>query len=233
MHQQMEQLEMQQTWASVLGAEQEKSYYQELMQFLNERFNQNTTIFPPKPLWFEALKQTPFADVKVVILGQDPYHGPKQAHGLCFSVLPGVTPPPSLKNVFKEIADDLNWPQLPKTGCLTPWAQQGVLLLNTTLSVEQGKPQSHAGKGWEIFTNEIIDAINRHHEHIVFLLWGSYAQQKIERIDQKKHHILKTTHPSPFSSYRGFLGSKPFSKTNTILTQHGKTPITWESILVS
>ena len=183
-------------------------------------------IFPKGSEYFSALNATTFENVKVVILGQDPYHGPGQAHGLSFSVKPGVPLPPSLKNIYKELHGDLGLP-LPKTGYLKPWADQGVLLLNATLSVEQGQAGSHQGKGWEEFTDEVIRQLNEHGEHIVFLLWGSYAQKKGAGIDPKKHLVLKAPHPSPLSAHRGFLGCKHFSKTNEYLRAHGKEPIDW------
>lgn len=219
------------SWTDILEPEEKKPYFKALMTFLAAQTAEGKTIFPPKSLFFEALKQTPFDTIKAVILGQDPYHRPNQAHGLCFSVLPGTRPPPSLKNIFKELISDLSLSETPKHGCLTAWAEEGVLLLNTTLSVEQSKPQSHAGKGWETFTDVMIDAINREHRDVVFLLWGSHAHQKSAHIDPNKHHIIKTTHPSPFSAYRGFLGSKPFSNTNAILEEKGKKPINWAAIL--
>ena len=181
-------------------------------------------IFPPQPL--RALDLTPPEEVRVVILGQDPYHGPRQAHGLCFSVRPEVDIPPSLVNIYKELQSDLGI-EPPDHGCLTPWADQGVLLLNATLSVEAGKAGSHQGKGWEIFTDAIIAALNREREGLVFVLWGSYAQKKGAFINAEKHLVLKSVHPSPLSAYRGFLGCKHFSQINAYLRAKGEEPIDW------
>ncbi len=184
------------------------------------------TIYPSQSDIFNALKYTPLEEVKVVIIGQDPYHGPKQAHGLSFSVLPGITPPPSLKNIFLELKNDLGI-SIPNHGCLINWAKQGVLLLNAVLTVESGKPQSHANIGWEHFTDKIIQVLNDKKNGLVFLLWGAYAQRKGEIIDPTKHYILKAAHPSPFS-VKGFLSCRHFSKTNEILKKMNKTPINWD-----
>lgn len=212
------------TWKAVLASEKEKPYFQDIITFLKkERLNK--TIFPEQNAIFNALKYTPFEEVKVVIIGQDPYHGQGQAHGLCFSVPDGVRPPPSLKNIFLELKNDLGLP-LPQSGCLTKWAEQGVLLLNAVLTVETGKPQSHANRGWEEFTDAVIRVLNEKKEGLVFLLWGAYAQRKGEIIDPNKHFVLKAAHPSPYSA-KNFLGCKHFSKTNAILQKLGKTPIDW------
>jgi uracil-DNA glycosylase len=184
------------------------------------------TIYPPPKRIFAALDTTPFDAVKVVILGQDPYHGPGQAHGLCFSVLPGVPAPPSLENIFKEIERDLGIPR-PDHGCLIPWARQGVLLLNSVLTVERGLAGSHQGKGWEGFTDAVVDHLNRERENLVFLLWGSYAQAKGKLIDTRRHCVLKAPHPSPLSAHRGFIGCGHFSRANAWLREHGLTEIDW------
>jgi uracil-DNA glycosylase len=184
-------------------------------------------IYPPGSQWFAAFNSTPFDQVRLVILGQDPYHGAGQAHGLCFSVLPGVKVPPSLANIYKELADDLGIVP-PDHGCLTSWAQQGVLLLNATLTVEQANAGAHQGKGWEQFTDRAIRALNDQRQGIVFLLWGSYAQKKGAFIDQSRHLVLKSVHPSPLSAYRGFLGCKHFSAANQYLQQQGQSGIDWQ-----
>ena len=182
-------------------------------------------IYPPQCDVFNALKYTPFEKIKVVIIGQDPYHGPGQAHGLSFSVPPGIAPPPSLKNIFLELNNDLGLP-IPKQGCLIKWAEQGVLLLNAVLTVESGKPQSHANKGWEQFTDKIIQVVSDKKQGVIFMLWGAYAQRKGEIIDPTKHFILKAAHPSPFS-VKGFLSCRHFSKANVFLMKQGKTAIDW------
>ena len=199
---------------------------QQLAAFLRDELRAGKTIYPPPRRIFAALDATPFERVKVVILGQDPYHGPGQAHGLCFSVLPGVPIPPSLANIFAELERDLGIPR-PAHGCLLPWAHQGVLLLNAVLTVERGKPGSHQGRGWEGFTDAIIEHINRERAGIVFLLWGSPAQSKGRLIDAQRHRVLKAPHPSPLSAHRGFLGCRHFSQTNQWLSEHGETPIDW------
>lgn len=209
-----------------LGGEFDKPYMKELRAFLVAEKKAGKTIYPPANLWFNALNSTPFDQVKVVILGQDPYHGPGQAHGLCFSVLPGQKFPPSLNNIFKEIQDDLGI-EPPNHGCLQHWAEQGVLLLNATLTVEKNQAGSHQGKGWEEFTDQVIDHLNREREGLVFILWGSYAQKKGRYIDPKRHLVLKSPHPSPLSSYRGFFGCKHFSKTNEYLRAQGQPEIDW------
>ena len=215
------------SWHSVLGDEFDKDYMHGLQQFLIAEQDAGKVIYPPSSQRFAAFNDTPFDKVRVVILGQDPYHGPGQAHGLCFSVLPGVKVPPSLANMYKELASDLGIIQ-PNHGCLTSWAKQGVLLLNATLTVEQANAGAHQGKGWEQFTDQAIRALNDQREGIVFLLWGSYAQKKGAFIDQSMHLVLKSVHPSPLSAYRGFLGCKHFSATNNFLQKNGQQPINWQ-----
>ena len=216
------------TWADILGQEKQQAYFQQIMQFVEQQRAAGKTIYPPKQDVFNAFKLTALDKVKVVILGQDPYHGPNQAHGLCFSVLKGVKTPPSLVNIYKELATDIPDFSIPQHGCLQSWAEQGVLLLNTVLTVEQGQAHSHAKIGWEQFTDAVIRQLSEHCENIVFLLWGSHAQKKGAVIDRQKHHILSAPHPSPLSAHRGFLGCKHFSQTNQILYQQGKTPIDWQ-----
>jgi uracil-DNA glycosylase len=205
-------------WKTLLEEEFKKPYFKELKAFLNKEAAEGKEIFPPKKHIFEALNLTPFDKVKVVIIGQDPYHGKGQAHGLSFSVRAGVRIPPSLQNIFKELQQDLGI-AIPKNGDLSNWAREGVLLLNNVLTVEEGKAGSHHGQGWEIFTDKIIELLNEKREHLVFILWGSPAQKKASKVDPKKHLILKSVHPSPLSSYRGFFGSQPFSQTNEYLTK--------------
>jgi len=214
------------SWLAVLKDEFEQPYMQSLKQFLLREKQQGKVIYPTNDLIFNALNTTPFDSVKVVILGQDPYHGPNQAHGLCFSVLPGVRLPPSLLNIFKEIHQDLGF-TIPTHGYLQSWAEQGVLLLNATLTVEQNKAGSHQKRGWEQFTDRAIQLLNEQREGLVFLLWGSYAQKKGQFIDSQKHLVLKAPHPSPLSAHRGFFGTQHFSKANTYLTQHGLSSIDW------
>lgn len=213
-------------WKAHVGAYLLREDMQQLAAFLRRRKAEGAHIYPPGPQIFAALDATPFERVKVVILGQDPYHGPGQAHGLCFSVPPGVAPPPSLENIFKELERDLGIPR-PEHGCLLPWAQQGVLLLNAVLTVEDGRPGAHAGRGWEGFTDHVVDVLNREREGLVFLLWGSYAQKKGARIDPRRHRVLKAPHPSPLSAHRGFLGCGHFSAANESLRRRGQTPIDW------
>ena len=215
------------SWLDVLGKEFDQPYMRQLKAFLQQQKNSGKVIYPPSTQWFSAFNDTPFDKVRVVILGQDPYHGPNQAHGLCFSVMPGVRVPPSLANIFKELESDLGFLK-PSHGCLTSWAQQGVLVLNATLTVEDANAGAHQGKGWEKFTDRAIAALNDQREGIVFLLWGSHAQKKGAFIDQSRHLVLKTAHPSPLSAYRGFFGCQHFSTTNTYLQQHGKRPIDWQ-----
>ncbi len=214
------------TWNSVLGEEKEKPYFKKIMQFIIDERSKGKIVYPEKANIFNALNLTPYDDVKVVILGQDPYHGPRQAHGLSFSVKAGIKPPPSLGNIYKELHADLGLTP-PKHGCLQKWAEQGVLLLNSSLTVEAGKPQSHAHIGWYELTDRVIDSLNQHPQTIVFLLWGSAAQKKEHLIDKDKHKILKAPHPSPLSAHRGFLGCRHFSKANSLLEQNGRTPVDW------
>ena len=216
------------TWQEALGPQKEAEYFTRLMARIQSEREAGKVIYPPQQDVFNALKFTPLESVKVVILGQDPYHGPDQAHGLCFSVLPGVKTPPSLINIYKELAADIDGFVIPKHGTLTRWAEQGVLLLNTVLTVEQGKAHSHAKWGWETFTDAVIDAVNRHQQGVVFLLWGSHAQKKGKHIDTSKHHVLSAPHPSPLSAHRGFLGCKHFSQTNQLLSSQNKSPINWQ-----
>ena len=215
------------SWLNVLGGEFDQPYMQQLREFLVQQKGAGRVIYPPSSQWFSAFNSTPFDQVRVVILGQDPYHGPNQAHGLCFSVMPGVKVPPSLMNIYKELQDDLAV-QPPAHGCLTSWAEQGVLLLNATLTVEQANAGAHQGKGWERFTDQAIRALNDQRHGIVFLLWGSYAQKKGAFIDQSRHLVLKSVHPSPLSAYRGFLGCKHFSTANNYLQQRGQLAIDWQ-----
>ena len=219
------QVKIEKSWQEVLQTEFDKPYFENLVGFVKQEYASNT-IFPPAGQIFNAFNTCPFNNVKVVILGQDPYHGPGQAHGLCFSVNDGIQFPPSLQNIFKEITSDLGIPA-PKTGNLTRWAEQGVLLLNATLTVRASQAGSHQGKGWEEFTDAVIKIISEKAENVVFILWGSYAIKKKSLINASKHCILTAPHPSPLSSYRGFFGCKHFSQTNTYLTSKGKTPINW------
>ncbi|MFD7521641.1 uracil-DNA glycosylase [Paenibacillus chitinolyticus] len=212
-------------WAELLSEEFEKPYYLKLREFLKQEYAERT-IYPEMHDIFNALHYTAFKDVKAVILGQDPYHGPGQAHGLSFSVKPGVPAPPSLKNMFKEMKDDIGCP-LPGTGYLKHWADQGVLLLNTVLTVRAGEANSHKGKGWELFTDKVIETLNRKETPILFILWGSHAQSKTQLIDLNRHGVIKAPHPSPLSAHRGFFGSKPYSKANAWLGEQGIEPIDW------
>jgi uracil-DNA glycosylase len=214
------------SWLAHLAPEFELPYMLQLEEFLLQQKQLEKVIYPDANNIFNAFNSTPLDQVKVVILGQDPYHGPGQAHGLCFSVQPGIKTPPSLQNMFKEIAQDLQLP-IPNHGCLQVWANQGVLLLNATLTVEQAKAGAHQGQGWEQFTDRAIQVVSEQCEGVVFLLWGSYAQKKALLIDEKKHFILRAPHPSPLSAYRGFMGCGHFSKTNQYLQQRGQTPIDW------
>lgn len=214
------------SWNSIIEAESKRPYYQEIKKFLSRQKSLNKIIYPPENKRFEAFRLTPFSKVKVVILGQDPYHGVGQAHGLAFSVPKDIKQPPSLKNIFKACNFDLNTP-IPKHGNLEQWAKQGVLLLNTVLSVEKDKPNSHANKNWEVFTNSIISNLSEEKENLVFLLWGKSAHNKKNLIDSNKHLILESSHPSPLSAYRGFLTCKHFSKTNTYLQKHLRHKINW------
>jgi uracil-DNA glycosylase len=214
------------SWKEILQGEFEQQYFKELKEFLVGE-KSKYTVYPPGGLIFNAFSLTPFDKVRVVILGQDPYHGPGQAHGLCFSVPRGISAPPSLINIFKEIERDLGFP-VPAYGNLDNWARQGVLLLNATLTVRAGQPGSHQRKGWETFTNAVIGNLSRKRAGLVFLLWGKYAQEKELLIDTNRHYILKAAHPSPYSAYNGFFGCRHFSKTNEILQKHGLDEIDWK-----
>lgn len=216
------------SWQSVIGQEFDQPYMQKLMQFLQSEQDTGKQILPPQEQWFSALNSTPFEEVKVVIIGQDPYPTPGHAHGLCFSVLPEVKPlPKSLLNINKELLTDLNIDNS-QNGYLLPWAEQGVLLINAVLTVVAGKANAHQNRGWEQFTDAIIQAVNNQKQHCVFILWGSYAQKKGRFIDREKHLVLEAVHPSPLSAYRGFFGSQPFSKTNAYLKSQGLTEINWQ-----
>lgn len=219
-------LKLEPSWKARVGDWFERPEMLALREFLIAEKRAGKRIYPPSRLIFAALDATPFEQVKVVILGQDPYHGPGQAHGLCFSVPPGVAPPPSLLNIFAEIERDLAIPR-PDHGYLMAWARRGVLLLNAVLTVQAGRPGSHQGKGWEGFTDHVIDTLNRQREGLVFLLWGSYAQAKGRLIDARRHYVLKAPHPSPLSAHRGFLGCGHFSKANQFLLRDGPEPIDW------
>ncbi len=213
-------------WKQALHDEFDKPYMSALGDFLRQEKAAGKEIYPPGPLIFNALDSTPLDQVKVVIIGQDPYHGPGQAHGLCFSVQPGVATPPSLVNIYKELKRDLNI-DIPNHGYLQSWAEQGVLLLNTSLTVERASAGSHAAKGWQPFTDRIISVVSEQRPHLVFLLWGAHAQSKERLIDTSKHLVLRSPHPSPLSAHRGFIGNGHFSRTNKFLEQHGLTPIDW------
>ena len=215
-------------WDGILADEWEKPYYRQLHSFLKEEYSK-MRIYPDMYDIFNALKYTPFADTRAVIIGQDPYHGPGQAHGLCFSVKKGVPLPPSLVNIYKEITDDLGV-TMPQHGELTGWAKQGVLLLNTVLTVRAGQPNSHKDKGWEIFTDRVISELNRKETPVVFLLWGANAEKKARVITNPIHKKLITVHPSPLSAYRGFFGCRHFSKANEILISSGQPPIKWDEL---
>ncbi len=225
---QLSSLLTQKSWREALGAEFEKPYIRELELFLSQELSAGKNILPPQPHWLEALNSTPLDQVKVVILGQDPYPTAGHAHGLCFSVQPEVKPlPKSLVNIYKELESDCGIDNS-HTGYLLPWAGQGVLLLNAVLTVEEGQTNAHKGKGWETFTDTVISTIDKECQGVVFLLWGAYAQKKGQHIDTQKHHILHAPHPSPLSAYRGFWGSRPFSQINTYLTDKGRIPIEWQ-----
>lgn len=217
---------IEQSWKEELKEEFDKPYFEKIVHFLKEEKKAGKVVYPPGKLIFNAFECTPFNKVKVVIIGQDPYHNPGQAHGLCFSVADNVPPPPSLVNIFKEINSDLDIP-ISRTGNLEKWAKQGVLLLNASLTVEANKPMSHSQIGWHIFTDEVIKHISKDKEHVVFLLWGKFAQNKEVLIDASKHKILKAAHPSPLSAHNGFLGCGHFSKTNNWLQEMGEKPIDW------
>ncbi len=212
-------------WNPILRAEFDKPYWSELMAFVAEE-RATKEIFPPHEDVFAALHLTPYADVKVLILGQDPYHGPGQAHGLCFSVRDGIRVPPSLVNIYKELEFDLGLP-IPASGNLERWARQGVLLLNTSLTVRSGDAASHQGRGWEVFTDEVIHAVNRKSDRVVFVLWGASARKKKDFIDTSRHVIIESPHPSPLSAHRGFFGTRPFSRANDALVAAGREPVDW------
>ncbi|NOI67289.1 uracil-DNA glycosylase [Vibrio sp. 99-8-1] len=219
------------TWHDVIEHEKQQDYFQQTLSYVENEREQGKIIYPPEQDVFNAFRFTELANVRVVIIGQDPYHGPKQAHGLCFSVLPEVKVPPSLVNIYKELASDIDGFQIPDHGYLKSWADQGVLLLNTVLTVEQGMAHSHAKTGWETFTDRVIDVVNQRCSGVVFLLWGAHAQKKGKAIDQTRHHLLTAPHPSPLSAHRGFLGCGHFSETNRILTKQGSNSINWQPSL--
>ena len=220
------QVKIEESWRKVLQPQFDSTYFELLTAFVRKAY-QNSIVYPPGGKIFKAFNRTPFDKVKVVILGQDPYHGAGQAHGLCFSVQPGVAVPPSLVNIYKELTTEYGVDYTTRNGDLSHWADQGVLLLNATLTVQAGMPGSHQGKGWETFTDAAIKALSEQREHLVFMLWGSYAQQKGRVIDTRRHLVLKAPHPSPLSVYRGFFGCGHFVKANEYLVQHGATPIQW------
>ncbi len=220
-------IQLEESWLQYLAPEFDESYMQKLKLFLKEEKRQGRVVYPPGNLIFNAFSATPFEKVKVVILGQDPYHNPAQAMGLSFSVPDGVQPPPSLLNIYKELGNDLDI-TMSKTGNLTPWAEQGVLLLNSVLTVQQRQAASHQKKGWEIFTDRVIEILNAKKEHLVFMLWGSYAQKKGAHINVNKHLVLKAVHPSPLSAHRGFLGCSHFSQCNEYLKKHNVKPVEWK-----
>lgn len=218
---------IEQGWKEVLANEFRQDYFLHIVTTLKTERLTGRTIYPPGPLIFNAFEQTPFHAVKVVLIGQDPYHGPGQAMGLSFSVPKGVKPPPSLQNIYKEIRSDLGIQMDPTNGDLTTWARQGLLLLNASLTVRANEPMSHAGIGWMNFTDAVIRTLSDQKEHLVFLLWGRFAQEKQPLIDETKHYVLKAAHPSPFSADKGFFGCRHFSKANELLVKHGKDPINW------
>tara|TARA_Y100000782_G_scaffold65983_1_gene71920 strand:- start:6654 stop:7334 length:681 start_codon:yes stop_codon:yes gene_type:complete len=215
------------SWHAELSEQFEQPYMQALMDFLQEQERFKKTVYPPCEQWFSALEATPLNNVKVVILGQDPYHQPDQAHGLCFSVLPGIKPPPSLVNIYKELKTDLDIEPV-SHGYLEAWAEQGVLLLNSVLTVEQSEAGSHQGRGWELFTDQVIRVVNERCENVVFMLWGGYAQKKGKSINRERHLVLTAPHPSPLSSYRGFFGCQHFSQANQYLSERGRPIIQWQ-----
>lgn len=222
----MVHIKLSDSWHNQLQSELNADYMKSLSKFLQKEYESGKVIYPSAQNYFNALDLVELKNVKVVILGQDPYHGPGQAHGLSFSVPEGVRLPPSLKNIFKELKDDLG-KEIPTTGNLERWAKQGVLLLNAVLTVEESKAAAHQKKGWEQFTDKIIEVVNRECDHVVFILWGAYAQKKAAFVDRKKHLVLESVHPSPLSSHRGFFGSKPFSQANKWLKAKGLAPIDW------
>lgn len=220
-------VKIEESWNRILQSEFEKPYFNHLVQFLRAEKQAGKIIFPPGPDIFSAFNLTSYDQVKVLILGQDPYHGVGQAHGLCFSVQDGIKPPPSLINIYKELNQDLGLP-IPNHGNLSSWAKQGVLMLNASLTVEEAKPMSHSQCGWSTFTDHVIQLISTQKEYIVFILWGRFAQEKAKLIDTNKHMILSAAHPSPFSAHHGFFGCRHFSKTNEYLLKHHKKPIEWQ-----
>ncbi|MCX6128359.1 MAG: uracil-DNA glycosylase [Proteobacteria bacterium] len=222
-----DQLTLEASWKTQLVSEFQKDYMQKLKEFLRSELAKGKVIYPSTQDYFHAFNSTPFSQVKVVIIGQDPYHGPNQAHGLSFSVKPGVRIPPSLQNINKELRDDLGIPAA-EHGYLQAWAEQGVLLLNTVLTVEQVLPTSHQNKGWEQLTDRVIQVLNDKRENLVFVLWGTHAQLKGRRIDRQRHLVIESPHPSPLSAHRGFFGSRPFSKINQYLAEHQMSPINWQ-----
>jgi len=221
------EVQIEESWKQILDDEFQQPYFSAIKQFLVQEREKGATVYPPGPLIFNAFNLTPFDELKVVILGQDPYHGKGQAHGLCFSVPDGVQQPPSLQNIFKELNKDLGIP-ISKSSNLTKWAQQGVMLLNALLTVRANQPASHHNIGWETFTDAVIRKISDEKEGVVFLLWGKFAQEKQPLINLNKHYVLKAAHPSPYSASNGFFGCKHFSRTNELLIQQGKTPIEWQ-----
>ncbi len=221
-------IQLEDSWLKILKSEFDKDYMKNLKLFLSEQKQQNKIIYPQNAEIFNAFNLTPFNEIKVVIIGQDPYHGFGQAHGLSFSVKEHVKLPPSLQNIYKELISDINGFKMPGHGNLSKWARQGVLLLNATLTVEAGKAGSHQKQGWEEFTDAAIKAVSEHKTNVVFILWGRFAQEKSKLIDAQKHYIIKSAHPSPFSAYNGFFGSRPFSKANEYLEKHHQKPIDWQ-----
>ena len=223
---QAREIQLEPGWKTRLEPEFNQDYMQNLRSFLLQRKQQGAVIYPPGSLIFNALNSTPFEHVRVVVLGQDPYHGPGQAHGLCFSVPDGIAPPPSLINIYKELEQEFGTPP-PRTGNLQQWAEQGVLLLNAVLTVERGQAGSHQGKGWEMFTDRVVASLNAGRDGLVFMLWGSYAMKKGDAIDRQRHLVLAAPHPSPLSAHRGFFGCGHFSRANDYLRQRGSEPIRW------
>jgi uracil-DNA glycosylase len=215
------------SWTDVIGQEQQQAYFVDTLAQVAAERAQGITIYPPADKVFSAFESTPFDQVRVVIIGQDPYHGPQQAHGLCFSVLPGVKTPPSLVNIYKELAQDIEGFEIPQHGYLQSWAEQGVLLLNTVLTVREGKAHSHKHLGWERYTDHVINALNEHKQGLIFILWGAHAQKKAAAISTEKHKVLTGPHPSPLSAHRGFFGCQHFSATNRLLTEQGLPAIDW------
>ncbi len=217
------------SWHDVIGPEKEKDYFRNILSYVEERRLSGVNVYPPRADVFNAFKYTALQDLRVVIIGQDPYHGPYQAHGLCFSVRPEVEIPPSLRNIYQELKNEYGDSfTIPEHGYLESWARQGVFMLNNTLTVEEGQPQSHGKIGWDRFTDVVIEKINEYTEHTVFMLWGSHAQKKCRCVDQSRHLVLTSAHPSPLSAYRGFFGCNHFLKCNEYLVAHGKKPICWQ-----